>query len=132
MPLTITGANSAVLPVNLSMPGMYTVAVSDRNGCTDTSAVFVYPFADTVTTVVSNLSANDDINVYPNPGTSMVHIDAPVSVNISVISADGKIVMEFKNTANINVAGLPGGMYLIKIYDEHNRLLKNQKFTKME
>ncbi len=132
VPLTITGANSAVLPVNLSMPGMYTVAVSDRNGCTDTSAVFIYPFADTVTTAVSNLSNNDDINVYPNPGTSMVHIDAPVNVNVSVISADGKIVMEFKNMANINVGTLPGGVYLIKIYDEHNRLLKNQKFTKIE
>ena len=130
--LTITGANSAVLPVNLSMPGSYEVVVSDANGCYDTSSAFVYPVVDTSTTTsVRNVSANA-ISVYPNPGSSMIHINAPVAVNVMIMSADGKVVMELTHATDINVSALPTGMYIIAIRDEQNMLLKNQQFTKTE
>ena len=124
-----SGASSAVLPVSLF--GSYTVVVSDANGCFDTSVAFVYPI-DTVTTGITNVSNTADINIFPNPGTSIIHIDAPLAVNVSVMSTDGKIVFEQKNTNEINVGMLPSGMYIIKIYDENNTLLKTKKFTKVE
>ncbi len=124
-----TGAASAVLPI--TMVGSYTVVVSDANGCFDTSAAFVYP-TDTATTHVSTITSATDINIFPNPGSSMIHIDAPVNVNVSVMSTDGKIVLDQKNVTDINVGTLPDGMYIIRVYDEKNTLLKNQKFTKIE
>lgn len=124
-----SGSASAVLPI--SMIGSYTVVVSDANGCFDTSAAFVYP-TDTATTNVSYVTGTPVINIFPNPGSSIIHIDAPVTVNVSVMSTDGKIVLEQKHAADINVGALPDGMYIIRVYDENNTLLKNQKFTKIE
>ena len=124
-----SGSSSAVYPVTLN--GSYTVVVSDANGCFDTSAAFVYP-TDTLTTGVSTISGNSEINIFPNPASSMLHIDAPMSVNVSVMSIDGKIIMEQKKVTDINIAALPNGMYIIRIYDDKNMLLKNQKFTKIE
>ena len=85
-----------------------------------------------MTTGITNVSNTADINIFPNPGTSIIHIDAPLAVNVSVMSTDGKIVFEQKNTNEINVGMLPSGMYIIKIYDENNTLLKTKKFTKVE
>ena len=124
-----SGSSSAVYPVTLN--GSYTVVVSDANGCFDTSAAFVYP-TDTLTTGINTISGTSEINIFPNPASSTIHIDAPMSVNVSVMSADGKIIMEQKKATDINVAPLPDGMYIIRIYDEKNMLLKNQKFTKIE
>ena len=125
-----TGSSSAVLPVTIA--GFYTVVVSDHNGCFDTSASFQFPIPDTSTTAITNISNSSNISVYPNPGTSMIHIAAPVSVNISIMSTDGRIVLKQQNATDVNVTNLASGMYMIMIYDENNRLLKNQKFTKVE
>jgi len=73
-----------------------------------------------------------NINVFPNPGSSMIHIAAPVSVNIAIMSTDGRIVIKQQDATDVNVVNLASGMYMIMIYDENNKLLKNQKFTKVE
>lgn len=125
----LTGSSSAVLPVSIA--GFYTVVVSDHNGCFDTSASFQYPIPDT-SAAITNVSNSSNITVFPNPATSMIHIAAPVSVNVSIMSTDGRTVLKQKDATDVNVADLSSGMYIIMIYDENNKLLKNQKFTKVE
>ena len=109
--------------------GAYTVVVTDANGCSDTSLAYT---AGGPSTGFGTQTSAQNINVYPNPTTAMLHIDAPVKVNVTVLSIDGKVLLEQKAVIDIDVSNLADGMYLIMIYDEHNLLLKTTKFAKAE
>lgn len=110
--------------------GDYTVIVTDGNGCSDTSAVYTYiaPGVNGVRTVVNA----SDIKIYPNPASSVIYIDAPGKVFITVMSADGKMLMAQKEAVSINVGQLADGVYMIMVYDENNMLLKADKFVKIQ
>ncbi len=123
----IPGATSNNTPAG-PLGSMYTVIVSDGNGCTDTSAVFVYGVVNKVPTYM----AAGDVRIYPNPATSVLHIDAPARVLVSVLGTDGKVLIERKEAISINVSQLTDGMYIIMVYDENNTLVKTEKFVKMQ
>ena len=107
--------------------GDYTVVVSDGNGCFDTSAA--YTINEHTGVVNVNMIA---IKLYPNPATSVIKIDAPMPVNATVMTADGKVVIRSDNAASIDVSQLASGMYMVMIYDQNNLLLKTDKFIKVD
>ena len=123
--------NGVALPGDTSgiiyetVPGDYTVVVTDQNGCIDTSAAFA-------SLSINSVNAALDIKVYPNPANAMLNIDAPLKVNVTVLSIDGKLLMSQKDAVNIDVHELANGMYIIMIYDQDNTLLKTVKFAKSE
>ena len=126
----IAGATSSIL--NGPTPGVYKVVVSDGNGCFVTSANYTVPGGGGGGgTGVENTTGDISIRVYPNPATSVLTIEAPVVVNVSVLSPDGKVVLEQKQATSINVSNLADGLYMIMIYDENNSLLKAEKFVKL-
>ena len=120
----ISGATTSL--VHETGPGMYMVVVTDINGCTDTGSYSV-PW---ISTSVAGVTAGSSIRVYPNPATSLLTIEAPVKVNVSVLSVDGKTLIEQKAAVSIDVSSLASGMYMIMIYDENNLLLMTSKFVK--
>ncbi|MDR3681449.1 MAG: pectinesterase family protein [Flavipsychrobacter sp.] len=118
-------ATSSTLAATVNGNGIYTVTVTDSNGCSNTSA------PDTVTDVVgvANVNLAKYITLYPNPATDIVHIDAPLNVNAAVTGMDGRQIF-FKNDAkDINISSLAPGVYLIMIYDG-NMLIKTDKLLK--
>jgi hypothetical protein len=122
----ISGATSVVY--HYAAPGAYTVIVTDGNGCSDTSAAY------TVTSIngVAGVNVNAlDIRLFPNPTASVITIDAPVKVNVSVLSPDGKVIMQQDDATTIDVSNLANGMYMIMIYSQDNALLKTDKFMKV-
>ncbi len=126
--VAIPGATSNNVPVG-PIGSIFIVVVTDVNGCTDTSdAYIVVPVAVNVPTVVSD----KDIKIYPNPATSILHIDAPVPVSVSIFAADGRVIIDRKEAVSINVSDLADAMYIIKVYDENNNLLKSVKFIKVQ
>ncbi len=122
----IPGATSSIL----SSPGagIYKVVVSDANGCFVTSGNYTVTGGGTNT--VDNTTPVINIRVFPNPATSTLSIEASVTVNVVVVSPDGKVVMEQKQATSLNVSNLADGMYMIMLYDEQNSLLKVEKFAK--
>ena len=106
--------------------GVYKVVVSDANGCHDT-ATFTLGTVGIVTQHVAK-----EVRIYPNPTTSILYIDAPGKVFVSVLSPDGKVLIERKEAISINVSQLADGLYMIIIYDENNTLLKTDRFVKMQ
>ncbi len=120
----ITGATSGLY--TSPAPGDYTVVVTDVNGCTDTSDVYTV-----LPTGITTTAANMNITVYPNPASSVLHIDAPVKVSVTVLAIDGRVVIANQATNNINVTELANGVYMLMIYDEHKTLLKTDRFSKM-
>jgi hypothetical protein len=74
----------------------------------------------------------EGVKVYPNPATSVINIDAGTVVNVSIMAADGKMMIRKERAKMVDVSELPGGMYMIMVYDERNMLLKADKFVKVE
>ena len=120
----ILGATTSTYSV--PEPGVYTVVVTDANGCAVTSGAYVVS-PDGVATVSVN-----DINLYPNPARSEIRIDAPVKINITILSPDGKVVIRQDDATTVDVSNLANGMYMIMIYDTNNALIKADKFIKQD
>jgi len=123
--VAIPGATSSILfsPTG----GNYTVVVGDVTGCTDTSEVY-----NIASTGFNTVTTSVGVKVYPNPTSSMLYIDAPANVSMSIMTPDGRMVMEHITATSINVSGLANGVYMIRVYDENNVLLKAERFSKID
>jgi hypothetical protein len=124
----IPGANTSL--ITATTRGSYTVRVTDSTGCADTANAYIYNGSGGGTGV-GTISVSD-IHVYPNPASSYIRVEAPIKVNVRILSVDGKVVVTQNDANSINISGLANGMYMIMIYDEENLLLKTVKFAKSE
>ncbi len=124
----IPGATSSVF--DESSNGLYSVVVTDINGCTDTSSSFMVTGGGT--TGIGATPTVTGIRIYPNPVTSVLSVEAAEKVNVRLLSIDGKVLIEQKDATSIDVSMLPNALYLIMIYDENNLLLMTSKFVKAD
>ncbi len=130
---TTTAGPSTARVVGLA-PGVSIITYNFVNYCgtaTDTMAVTVRPLNHCYDGVEEEVKTTD-IGIYPNPAVSVLHIQAPMVVNVTVVSPDGKVVVDQKATTDIDVSNLASGLYMIMIYDENNALLKVSKFIKAD
>lgn len=93
--------------------GVYTLTVTDANGCTDVITVVVG------STVGMNENNKDVISVYPNPNTGFFIVESAESINskIELFDAAGKLVystvtVNQKTEINLNIAT---GVYHLKV-----------------
>lgn len=108
--------------------GAYTVAVTDTTAlhCSGRSEAFVY-----VPLGVNGYSVADAIRIYPNPASDAVHIDAPVPVNVTVSSIDGKQIFSGRDVSDISIRTYADGVYQVVISDKAGNYLKAAKITKV-
>ena len=72
-------------------------------------------------TAVPDLVTNDNIKVYPNPASNKISVQLPDSVvkyDMQIINQLGQICMTTEiigGAADIDVAALPGGIYIMKL-----------------
>ena len=125
----IAGATDNNVMMTAPAGSIYTVVVGDVNGCSDSSGIFVVPGTPAS---VNNVISAASIRIYPNPVSSILYIDAPGKTFVSVISADGKVLIDRDEAISLNVSGLADGVYLIMVYDTNNILVKTDKFVKMQ
>jgi len=68
-------------------------------------------------------------SIYPNPVKDKLFIQGLSNPSkVSIYNVLGKEVLSIKNTNNINVQGLPRGVYVIRISDGVRQI--NRKFVK--
>lgn len=79
---------------------------------------------------VGNINIAEGIKVYPNPTTNILNVASAEKVNVTILSIDGKKLIEQQDAKSINVSNLASGMYLIQVSDANNALIKTAKFTK--
>lgn len=99
--------------------GTYNCTVTDENGCQKQFG----PFIVENTTSVNEAAYIDHLNIYPNPVSTDVFIDAKLvnkgNVSIELTNSIGEILMTQHFTdkvhTNWDVSSLSGGVYLISI-----------------
>jgi uncharacterized protein YjdB len=106
----------------------YKVAVTDTNGCQSVSAA--YPLTTYVAGVI-NVTA-DEIKIFPNPATQIVHITANSPVAVTVRSLDGKMVLHHDADINpdIDISALANGIYLVSVSDVDGQTVKTEHLVK--
>jgi len=120
----IPGATDSVYTVQQN--GTYQVIVTNKNGCRDTSDIYE---VTNYTGIEGARNRAHQINIYPNPAKDMVYIDAPVPVQATITTMDGRLLKQATNETGISVKGFATGMYLIQIRDEEGRLIKVEKLV---
>lgn len=118
----IPGATNA--DYTITQNGYYTVTAGDANGCTATSAI----------AWIQDLGINstirpENIKIYPNPASTIVHIDAPVKLNVQVRNMHGRLILEKENTSEIDISAIANGVYMILLTDKENRTVKMEKLS---
>lgn len=81
-----------------------------------------------VCTGVDDITADDGIDVYPNPTSYLLNIKSTESIQtVYVVDMLGKVVMQDnaakKNNLQLNVSELPAGFYFVKVTTEDTQKL---------
>ena len=73
----------------------------------------------------------ENISYFPNPTNNMLFIDSNENpVKVSIYNVLGKEVISAKNSKEIDVSGLPSGVYIIRISVGDGVHQTNKKFIK--
>lgn len=123
--VAISGATNSTY--TWSLPGHYTVVVTDANGCKGTSAIH--------TLAVNNVTANGDLlHVDPNPAQSFVNItisDASLlnsNARIWITDVTGKVqntIIPAATKTTVDISMLPSGVYFVNYSDDaHTQTVK--------
>jgi hypothetical protein len=83
--------------------GMYTVWVTDANGCSLQDSVFM-----DILGLQTNTAAN--FMAYPNPSNGLVNFSETLA-NVEVLDMQGRIILTAANCASMNLSGLAAGQY---------------------
>jgi hypothetical protein len=83
--------------------GMYTVWVTDANGCSIQDSVFM-----DILGLQTNTTAN--VMAYPNPTNGFVNFSETLA-KLEVFDMQGRIVLTAANCASMNLSGLAAGTY---------------------
>lgn len=107
--------------------GAYSVEVTDSNGCTAKSDVYLYAAGIEETQVMN-------IKVYPNPTTEVLHISSPIIVSASLMDITGRVLQMHAAATELtfNTSELSSGMYLLSLSDKNGKLLRVEKINKVK
>ncbi len=116
--------------------GRYTLQVS-ANGCTS-------PNADTISfifTTVSEIAANWNTKLFPNPASDAMNLEIEVSnamsLDASILDVQGKVFRRWemlgiesgRNQVKVQVEGLADGLYFLRLINTEDGNSKNLRFV---
>ncbi len=94
----------------------------DKNGCVDT--INCSPITSTIAPIAQEVG---EIKVYPNPASSVVHFDSPESSSwdrIELFDYIGRRMGEASNTNQMDIGGLPAGVYFVRLWRSNRSATK--------
>ncbi|MDP2688154.1 MAG: T9SS type A sorting domain-containing protein [Aequorivita sp.] len=114
-PIIING-QFAELGTPISMPpGFY----NDLASCQDAQPLSINNFE----------MLKYEMEVFPNPTSDILHFSKNIDfISVEIINLEGKLVRTFIENSPINLAGLPNGIYILKIITVHG--IVNKKVVK--
>ena len=75
-------------------------------------------FADYYVGIPENEASAERVNVHPNPTSGLVSIEGVAATEVQVYNAMGQLLKTVRSTNEINLEGLPQGVYTLRIADE--------------
>ena len=69
---------------------------------------------------------DSELFIYPNPAKEKVTIEGVEATEVEVYNALGQRVKLVRGTNEINVSGLPQGVYLLRIADADGNIYTNK------
>ena len=104
--------------------GAYSVEVTDSNGCTAKSEVYLYSLG------VNDPSLAAAIKVFPNPATDRIAIESPIAIHAKLTDMIGRTLYEENNAKEVPLGQFADGMYLLTLADKDGNLIKVEKISK--
>jgi len=115
-----TFSNSMIGVHTYSVAGLYPVCLSMTNDCGVDTTCLVFE----VTLVGMDEYWNPDLSIYPNPVSSVLHIENGASEELlryEIFDMSGVMVqLDPQPSTEINVENLPAGTYLLKIIQRNS------------
>lgn len=111
----LVGGNSHQLKV--SKNGLYSVEITDSNGCTNTSANFLVSGLG-----IGLFNAQEYFSIYPIPASDKLIIESSQNIQIQTIKLRdiaGRS-FDFAPAAEVNLIGLASGVYYLELTDTEN------------
>jgi Leucine-rich repeat (LRR) protein len=71
---------------------------------------------------ISDINESIALMFYPNPTTGSLYLSE--QSNITLIDLSGKLLLEEKNTNQLDLSALPAGMYFLSFGENNNQLVK--------
>lgn len=116
----LNGQNYARLHCFTNSQGTYTL---DTFKCS-----YIFPYG--TPTGINNTKAEKESNIYPNPFSNQLTIDAD-AVSVRLTDAMGKLVIQQNgNDKTINTANLPAGLYILTLHDDSGNVTERRKLIK--
>ena len=75
-------------------------------------------------------SGENNIGVWPNPVMDVLRIEGATASEVRVYNAIGQLLKTAQNTNEVNLRGLPQGMYLLRITDEDGAVVTKKLVVK--
>lgn len=116
----ISGSELTVIPKHSTSNDTIVVDYCDRFGDCYTDTIYTYYWSLSVDDVDNELN----VNVYPNPTTGMVYIDAENVPFVKVVDLSGRIVMEQQKTNVLDLSALQTGVYLLQLESNDQSTVK--------
>ena len=118
---------SELQTMEVSNTGLYSVEITDINGCSNTDEINVEV---TVCTGITQNKTTYSLDVYPNPASQYLNITANnIQIkNIKILNVTGKVIFKAQSNTRIDISNLSNGIYFLKI--ELNQEIKLVKFVK--
>jgi hypothetical protein len=119
--------------------GYYYVLVTDLYGCTDTAGYLVDGLVkdpgeeDPVNVFV--IDATGGGKVYPNPASHAISIESSPTLNIShirIFNLAGHLIREAEMAPEIELDGIPDGVYIVQAYDYRGYKVAMARFVKTQ
>lgn len=121
--VAVTGAT--INTFSAALNGTYNVHVKDSFGCENDAANYII-----TNLAVNSVSMEGQIKVGPNPASTILNIEAPVSLRAVISSVDGRIVKDEKNVKSVDISNLVDGIYMVSLFDESGSRVAIRKFIK--
>lgn len=120
----ISGATSASYVPTKN--GNYTVSVLD-SACSGMSSPYVVQGLG-----ITEMHGENEISIYPNPVQTSFTVKAPVAVNLSLYSVEGKILLQQKSVTQVDMHPFAAGIYLLRVEDLKGNVLKYIRISKTQ
>lgn len=108
--------------------GDYQVAVTDDEGCTDTSAIYT---VNNYTSINTPGFRAQWVNLYPNPVQETLLISAPFETKVAIYSLEGRLLKEAHKVSRLSLHDLAPGIYLVHVTDAEGNQIKTEKLVKL-